>query len=202
MTETPPVSPPPIPPAPPEPLKDKLQRHYRAYRTWLADQPISHLAATMAIGSLLVSGIFTLLRVVLWMLGGLVDWLFIEDTPPPPPPQEVAEPPTPLEIAARQLGDYLADLVNRWAAEHAVAGIEPQLLVSMWLLIGAVLFLFALDYRGIAIAWAAWMLSTLWVVWDATPDGNPVPTALAAGFIAVLLCGLRLIGGLFSAVFR
>lgn len=190
-----------LPPTPgPPDLKERWRQRYLAYREWFAEQPAHHLAATMAIGVLVTGVLFLAFRFVVWMIGGIIDWLFIADTPPPPPPPEPASEPSPLEIATQQLFDHVAGLINGWAADHVVAGVAPTMLVGMWLLIGAVLFVFALDYRKLAILWGAWMLSTLWVIWDATPDGNPVPVAMAAGLIAVLLCVLRVILGLLSGL--
>jgi hypothetical protein len=172
-------------------LGDRMHR----YRDWFVDQPNNHLSTTMVIGVALVSVVYVVLRLVLWMVAGLLDWLFIEDTPPPP------EPSGPLETALSQLSDYVGGIALHWSAQHPVGDTDPALVLVLWLIVGAVLLLFTRTLPG-AVVMTCWAAASVWVVAMATPGGNPVPAALVAATIALAWCAWWLISSLVAQIFR
>lgn len=179
---------------------ERFEEHRRAYREWVARQPVRHLATTGLLGVVAFWAAYLAIRFLSWLitsLVGLVSW-FSSDAPAPAPPPPEAAPPNPLRIAAGQTVDYLANLAQRWLADHAFGGVDPLMVLAMWGLVGLVLLVCSRSLIGLPLA-LGWSVATVAVVYIAA--ANPVPAALAAGGLALIWCAWWLASGFVKALF-
>lgn len=177
-------------------MLQRAQHYLQRYQAWFTPQPAEHLITTMLLGAAVMFVLYWLIRGLFGFLG----WLFTPEKPAPTPVLP-AEPPSPLGIATQDTAEYLAELLDRFAAAHAFGGVDPAMVPLLWLLVGAVLLLFTRLIPGMVL-FVGWAAATVWAVLSTTPDGNPVPAALLAGLIALLWCCWQLIAGFVTALLR